>query len=68
MDSQAKYATLTRGDADIYLRLPVNMKYEEKIWVFHTNSVLVLILGSCVWFTARGVGGWEGYGYVWRAA
>jgi 3'(2'), 5'-bisphosphate nucleotidase len=33
MDSQAKYATLTRGDADIYLRLPVNMKYEEKIWV-----------------------------------
>lgn len=33
MDSQAKYATLTRGDADIYLRLPVNMEYEEKIWV-----------------------------------
>ena len=33
MDSQAKYATLTRGDAEIYLRLPVNMKYEEKIWV-----------------------------------
>jgi len=33
MDSQAKYASLTRGDAEIYLRLPVNMKYEEKIWV-----------------------------------
>jgi 3'(2'), 5'-bisphosphate nucleotidase len=33
MDSQAKYATLTRGDADIYLRLPVSMTYEEKIWV-----------------------------------
>lgn len=33
MDSQAKYAALTRGDADIYLRLPVNLKYEEKIWV-----------------------------------
>jgi len=33
MDSQAKYATLTRGDAEIYLRLPVTMKYEEKIWV-----------------------------------
>lgn len=33
MDSQAKYATLTRGDADIYLRLPVSMSYEEKIWV-----------------------------------
>jgi 3'(2'), 5'-bisphosphate nucleotidase len=33
MDSQAKYAELTRGDAEIYLRLPVSMKYEEKIWV-----------------------------------
>jgi 3'(2'), 5'-bisphosphate nucleotidase len=33
MDSQVKYAALARGDGDIYLRLPVNMKYEEKIWV-----------------------------------
>ena len=33
MDSQAKYAELTRGNAEIYLRLPVSMKYEEKIWV-----------------------------------
>jgi 3'(2'), 5'-bisphosphate nucleotidase len=33
IDSQAKYAILTRGDADIYLRLPVSMTYEEKIWV-----------------------------------
>lgn len=33
LDSQAKYAALTRGDAEIYLRLPVTMKYEEKIWV-----------------------------------
>jgi 3'(2'), 5'-bisphosphate nucleotidase len=33
MDSQAKYATLARGDAEIYLRLPVSMAYEEKIWV-----------------------------------
>jgi len=36
MDSQAKYACLARGDAEIYLRLPVNMKYEEKIWVNET--------------------------------
>ena len=37
MDSQAKYAAITRGSADIYLRLPSNMNYEEKIWVlsFH---------------------------------
>jgi 3'(2'), 5'-bisphosphate nucleotidase len=33
MDSQAKYATLARGNAEIYLRLPVNMTYREKIWV-----------------------------------
>lgn len=33
MDSQAKYASLTRGDAEIYLRLPVSVNYEEKIWV-----------------------------------
>lgn len=33
MDSQAKYAELIRGDAEIYLRLPVSMNYEEKIWV-----------------------------------
>jgi 3'(2'), 5'-bisphosphate nucleotidase len=33
MDSQAKYAALVRGNAEIYLRLPVSMHYEEKIWV-----------------------------------
>lgn len=33
MDSQAKYATIARGAADIYLRLPTSATYEEKIWV-----------------------------------
>jgi 3'(2'), 5'-bisphosphate nucleotidase len=33
MDSQAKYASISRGDGDIYLRLPVSKSYEEKIWV-----------------------------------
>jgi 3'(2'), 5'-bisphosphate nucleotidase len=33
MDSQAKYASISRGDGDIYLRLPVSKTYEEKIWV-----------------------------------
>lgn len=33
MDSQAKYCSVARGDGDIYLRLPVDDKYEEKIWV-----------------------------------
>lgn len=33
MDSQAKYATVARGVADIYLRLPTSATYQEKIWV-----------------------------------
>jgi 3'(2'), 5'-bisphosphate nucleotidase len=33
MDSQAKYCSISRGDADIYLRLPVSATYVEKIWV-----------------------------------
>ncbi len=34
MDSQAKYASIARGDGDVYLRLPVgDGSYEEKIWV-----------------------------------
>lgn len=35
MDSQAKYCSIARGDGDIYLRLPVSITYEEKIWVTH---------------------------------
>lgn len=33
MDSQAKYCSISRGDGDIYMRLPTNASYEEKIWV-----------------------------------
>lgn len=34
MDSQAKYASIARGDGDVYLRLPVgDGTYQEKIWV-----------------------------------
>lgn len=36
MDSQAKYCSISRGDADIYLRLPVSATYVEKIWVSTT--------------------------------
>ena len=32
LDSQCKYAALSRADASIYLRLPVSADYEEKIW------------------------------------
>jgi 3'(2'), 5'-bisphosphate nucleotidase len=32
MDSQAKYAAVARGDAEIYLRLPTRADYVERIW------------------------------------
>ncbi len=41
MDSQAKYAAVARGDADIYLRLPTRPGYREKIWD-HAGGVLVV--------------------------
>jgi 3'(2'), 5'-bisphosphate nucleotidase len=41
MDSQAKYATVARGFADAYLRLPVKTGYYEKIWD-HAGGVLVV--------------------------
>lgn len=35
MDSQCKYGSISRGDGNIYLRLPrpTHFDYEEKIWV-----------------------------------
>jgi 3'(2'), 5'-bisphosphate nucleotidase len=41
MDSQAKYAAVARGDAEIYLRLPTKPGYREKIWD-HAGGVLVV--------------------------
>lgn len=41
MDSQAKYAAVARGDAEIYLRLPTRADYQEKIWD-HAAGVAVL--------------------------
>ena len=41
LDSQAKYAVVARGDADIYLRLPTHTGYEERIWD-HAAGVLVM--------------------------
>ncbi|EEB06653.1 3',5'-bisphosphate nucleotidase/inositol-1,4- bisphosphate 1-phosphatase [Schizosaccharomyces japonicus yFS275] len=48
MDSQAKYASLARGDGDIYLRLPRSMKFEEKIWDHAGGSLLVQEAGGIV--------------------
>lgn len=41
LDSQAKYAVVARGEADIYLRLPTRPDYNEKIWD-HAGGVLVV--------------------------
>lgn len=41
MDSQAKYASVARGDGDIYLRLPVgDGSYVEKIWDHASGALL----------------------------
>ena len=41
LDSQAKYAAVARGDAEIYLRLPTRRDYQEKIWD-HAGGLLVV--------------------------
>ncbi|KAK9449907.1 uncharacterized protein V1518DRAFT_415033 [Limtongia smithiae] len=48
MDSQAKYASISRGDGDIYLRLPVSATYEEKIWDHASGNLLVTEAGGIV--------------------
>ncbi|OZJ03302.1 hypothetical protein BZG36_02288, partial [Bifiguratus adelaidae] len=48
MDSQAKYCSISRGDADIYLRLPVSDTYVEKIWDHASGSLLVKEAGGRV--------------------
>jgi 3'(2'), 5'-bisphosphate nucleotidase len=41
LDSQAKYAVVARGEAEIYLRLPTRADYREKIWD-HAGGVLIV--------------------------
>ncbi len=46
MDSQAKYAVVARGEADIYLRLPTRADYREKIWDHAAGSLIVAEAGG----------------------
>jgi len=48
MDSQAKYATVARGDAQIYLRLPTKADYQEKIWDHAAGLIVVEEAGGKV--------------------
>ena len=48
MDSQAKYCSIARGAGDMYLRLPVNAAYQEKIWDHAAGYLLVHEAGGKV--------------------
>jgi 3'(2'), 5'-bisphosphate nucleotidase len=48
LDSQAKYALVARGEADLYLRLPTRPGYVENIWDHAAGALLVTEAGGCV--------------------
>ena len=48
IDSQVKYAAVARGDASIYLRLPRDSSYREKIWDHAAGALLVEEAGGRV--------------------
>jgi 3'(2'), 5'-bisphosphate nucleotidase len=48
LDSQAKYAVVARGEADIYMRLPTKPGYVEKIWDHAAGSLVVTEAGGRV--------------------
>lgn len=47
LDSQAKYAVVARGQADVYLRLPTKKGYIERIWD-HAAGALIARESGCV--------------------
>lgn len=48
LDSQAKYAVVARGEADIYMRLPTRADYVEKIWDHAAGALVVEEAGGKV--------------------
>ncbi|MGE4002028.1 MAG: 3'(2'),5'-bisphosphate nucleotidase, partial [Planctomycetaceae bacterium] len=48
LDSQAKYAVVAEGAADIYLRLPTRKDYRERIWDHAGGVILVEEAGGRV--------------------
>lgn len=48
LDSQVKYCVLASGQADIYLRLPINDTYREKIWDHAAGNILIYESGGRV--------------------
>lgn len=48
LDSQCKYAVVARGQADVYLRLPVKPGYVERIWDHAAGSLIAAEAGCTV--------------------
>ncbi|MBI1246598.1 3'(2'),5'-bisphosphate nucleotidase [bacterium] len=48
LDSQAKYAVVARGEAEIYLRLPTKPGYVEKIWDHAAGYLVIKEAGGTV--------------------
>ncbi len=48
MDSQAKYGVVARGDASIFMRLPAQKSYLEKIWDHAAGSIIMEEAGGKV--------------------
>lgn len=48
IDSQCKYAAVSRGDASIYLRMPTSADYREKIWDHAAGKIVVECAGGRV--------------------
>jgi 3'(2'), 5'-bisphosphate nucleotidase len=48
IDSQCKYAVVARGDASIYLRLPRDSSYREKVWDHAAGALIVEEAGGRV--------------------
>ncbi|EPS42000.1 hypothetical protein H072_4022 [Dactylellina haptotyla CBS 200.50] len=48
MDSQAKYVAISMGQGEVYLRLPVKLDYEEKLWDHAAGSIIVQESGGVV--------------------
>lgn len=48
LDSQVKYCSLSKGLAELYLRLPVSATYQEKIWDHAAGNVLITETGGVV--------------------
>jgi len=48
IDSQCKYAVLARGEASIYLRLPRDKTYREKVWDHAAGAIVIEEAGGRV--------------------